>query len=85
MGSLEFRLFRNLVSLGDRVRARADVEAKIVGGSRRIVVLVLHVDGHTFRVEHFDVQDRDCISLSSTLKDSGMPAGGRLSPFTMAP
>ena len=46
----------NLVFLGGGVRTRADVEAEVIGGSGRIVILVLHVDGHAFGVEHFDIQ-----------------------------
>ena len=55
-GSLVFGLFGLLVFLGGRVGAGADVEAEVVSGAGRIIILILHVDGHAFGVEHFDVQ-----------------------------
>ena len=83
--SLEFGFLGNLIFLGGSVRTRTNVEAQIIGGCGRIVVLFLHVDSHASALSTSTFRDRDCISLSSTLKDSGMPAGGRFSPFTMAP
>ena len=47
-GSLVFGLFGLLVFLGGRVGAGADVEAEVVSGAGRIVILILHVDGHAF-------------------------------------
>ena len=83
--SLEFGFLGNLIFLGGSVRTRTNVEARIIGGCGRIVVLFLHVDSHAVGVEHFDIQGQGLHFLKQHLEGLGMPAGGRFSPFTMAP
>ena len=65
--------------------APGQVDAELLRSAEDVLVGVAHLDATMPSLESTSTfRHSDCISLISTLKDSGMPGSGMFSPLTMA-
>ena len=62
----------------------AQVEPELLGGLEDVLVLFLELDLLAVSPMISTSRHSDCISLTRTLNDSGMPGSGMFSPLTMA-
>ena len=65
-------------------RAGREVDAELFRGAEQLVVLLADLDLAAVLGDHLTSSARDCISLSSTLNDSGIDGSAMFSPLTIA-